>query len=337
MGIPGVTRKLIHDSYMAMSSGIATYHHGEFADLRALRAAKMEQGLTVSLCIPTLNEEDSIGEVLRCLKPALHDESGLVDEIAVVDSDSSDRTREIAAAAGASVYRAADILPECGPARGKGENIWKATAQLQGDILCFVDGDVRNMHPRFVYGPLGVLLNKPRIDYVKGFYDRPHAAVEIGQRPAGGGRVTEALVRPLFSMFFPELAGFVQPLAGEYAVRRHVLESLSMPTGYGVETAHLIDVLQKFGVSALAQCDLEERLHRHQDTTALGRMSFAILQAFLTRARAAGRVQTAGDPAQIYQHFVRDEGVMRLIEVPISDRERPPLREVEGYRRTRQS
>lgn len=331
MEIPRVTPGRIHASNIAMSSGIATFHHSEFADLPALCERKRAQGLTVSLCIPTLNEEDTIGEVLRCLKQHLCDEVPLIEEIAVVDSGSTDRTREIAAASGAAVYLASDILPECGPARGKGENIWKATAQLRGDILCFVDGDVRNMHPRFVYGPLGVLLQQPSISYVKGFYDRPHAAVEIGHRPAGGGRVTEALVRPLFSLFFPELAGFVQPLAGEYAVRRSVLETIPMPTGYGVETAHLIDVFLRFGVQALAQCDLEERLHRHQDTTALGRMSFAILQTFLARTQAAGLLQSSVNLPQIYRHFVRDEGAMRLIEVPFTDLERPPLREVPGY------
>lgn len=320
-----------------MSPGIATFHHSEFADLHALTEVKKTQGLTVSLCIPTLNEEDTIGDVLRCLKHSLVEESGLIDQIAVVDSGSTDRTREIAAAAGSEVYLASDILPECGLARGKGENIWKATAQLSGDILCFVDGDVRNMHPRFVYGPLGVLLREPSISYVKGFYDRPHAAVEIGQSPAGGGRVTEALVRPLFSLFYPELAGFVQPLAGEYAVRRSVLEAISMPSGYGVETAHLIDVLLQHGAAALAQCDLEERLHRHQDTTALGRMSFSILQAFLARTQTAGLLSSSIDIPQIYRHFVRDEGAMRLIEVPFTDVERPPLMEVAGYRARRQS
>jgi glucosyl-3-phosphoglycerate synthase len=317
-----------------MSSGIATFHHSEFADLSGLRQAKIAQGVKVSLCIPTLNEEDTIGDVIRRLRDGLTGEWALVDEIAVVDSGSSDRTREIAAAAGAEVHLASDILPECGEARGKGENIWKATAKLRGDIICFVDGDVRNMHPRFVYGPLGVLLRHPNHSYVKGYYDRPHAAVEIGQRPAGGGRVTEALVRPLFSLFYPELAGFVQPLAGEYAVRRHVLEALPMPTGYGVETAHLIDVYLRFGIQSLAQCDLEERLHRHQDTTALGRMSFAILQTFLSRTRAAGLIQTADLP-QLYRHFVREEGVMRLIEVPFTDQERPPLNDIPGYRALR--
>jgi len=306
-------------------SSIATFHHGEFAQLPALLEARQRQGLSVSLCIPTLNEEDTIGEVVRVLKTALLDEIPLLDEIAVMDSGSTDRTREVAAAAGADVYLASEILPELGPATGKGENIWKATHQLGGDILCFVDGDVRNMHPRFVYGPLGALLLHPHLSYVKGFYDRPHPAVEIGVRPAGGGRVTESLVRPLFSLFFPELAGFVQPLAGEYAARRGALSAIPMPTGYGVETAHLLDLYRRGGADCLGQCDLEERLHRHQDTASLGRMSFAILQAFFSRAGEAGKLHLAAEPTPIYRHFVRQEGAMELVEWPMPDRERPPL------------
>ena len=311
---------------------IATFHHGEFADLTALVAAKEQQGLSVSLCIPTLNEEDTIGEVIGCLKSALRDRVPLLDEIAVVDSGSSDRTREVARAAGVDVYLASDILPEAGPGRGKGENIWKAGFQLRGDIVCFVDGDVRNMHPRFVYGPLGVLLAKSEISYVKGFYDRPHAAVEMGIRPAGGGRVTEALVRPLFALFFPELTGLVQPLAGEYAARRTVLEAIPMPTGYGVETAHLLDIFQHWGAACIGQCDLDERLHRHQDTASLGRMGFAILRAFLSRARQAGVLHAPENLPDVYRQFVREDGVMHLSEVRVEDVERPALIEVPAYR-----
>ncbi len=311
---------------------IATFHHGEFADLSALVAKKDGLGVSVSLCIPTLNEEDTIGEVVACLKSALLDRVPLLDELAVIDSGSSDRTREVARAAGADVYLASEILPEAGFGRGKGENIWKAGHQLRGDIVCFVDGDVRNMHPRFVYGPLGVLLTKSDVLYAKGFYDRPHAAVEMGIRPAGGGRVTEALVRPLFALFFPELTGLVQPLAGEYAVRREVLEAIPMPTGYGIETAHLLDVFHRWGVASIGQCDLDERLHRHQDTASLGRMSFAILRAFLLRAQQAGVLQGPDSLPDIYRQFVREEGVMHLSEVRVEDIERPPLLDMAAYR-----
>lgn len=312
---------------------MTTFHHSEFADVSRLVQAKGKS--VISLCVPTLNEEDTIGEVIRVLKEGLSGRFGLLDEVAVVDSGSSDRTREVAAAAGAAVFLASEVLPEVGPAKGKGENIWKAGACLRGDIVCFVDGDVQNMHPRFVLGTLGPLLFDKSLQYVKGFYDRPHAAAEVGVRPAGGGRVTEALVRPLFSLFFPELAGLVQPLAGEYAIRRSVLEALAMPTGYGVETAHLIDVQQGWGAGAIAQTDLDERLHRHQDTTSLGRMSFAVLHAFFRRAQAAGKLDVHGPLAQQYRHFMRQDGATQSLTWDFPDFERPPLREVSGYRTLR--
>jgi glucosyl-3-phosphoglycerate synthase len=312
---------------------MTTFHHSEFADVARLVEAK--GGSVISLCVPALNEEDTIGEVVRILKEGLLDRFGLLDEVAVVDSGSTDRTREVAAAAGADVYLASDVLPEVGPAKGKGENIWKAGACLRGDIVCFVDGDVQNMHPRFVLGTLGPLLFEEHLQYVKGYYDRPHAAAEVGVRPAGGGRVTEALIRPLFSLFFPELAGLVQPLAGEYAVRRGVMEALAMPTGYGVETAHLIDVLQGWGPGAIAQTDLDERLHRHQDTTSLGRMSFAVLHAFFQRAQAAGKLDVHGPLTKQYRHFMRQDGATQSLTWDFPDFERPPLREVPGYMRRR--
>lgn len=316
-----------------VSVPIATFHHAQFSDLSALAESKRRQGLSVSLCIPCYNEEDTIGEVVAILRRTLVEEIPLIDEIAVVDSGSSDRSREAAVAAGGGFYPASDILPHLPAARGKGENVWKAVYQLRGDILCFVDGDVRNMHGRFVYGPLGALLQNPALHYVKAFYDRPHATAGAGNRPAGGGRVTEALVRPLFSLFYPELAGLVQPLAGEYAVRRSVLERLSMPTGYGIETAHLLDVCETWGASALGQCDLEERLHRHQDTAALGRMSFAILQTFFGRLKRAGRLPASWDLPSVYRHFVREAGVCRAVEWHCADIERPPLASLEDYRR----
>jgi len=317
-----------------VTQSIATFSHLEFADLGKLLELKQRQKLTVSLCIPTFNEEETIGGIVSLLRAALVEGIPLLDELAIIDSGSADATCEAARAAGADVHAAAEILPEAGPARGKGENVWKAVHQLKGDILVFIDGDVRNMHPRFVYGTLGVLLQNPAILYAKGFYDRKGSSAEIGVRPAGGGRVTEALVRPLFSLFFPELAGLVQPLAGEYAARREALETLSMPSGYGVETAHLIDIAQRCGAHRLAQCDLEERVHRHQDTASLGRMSFAILHAFFQRARV---LSPGTRLSGVYRHFVRENGVMRPEESPIADLERPPLRDLPAYQARRRS
>lgn len=301
---------------------ISTFHHSEFADIDALIRAKA--GRTISLCVPTLNEEDTIGDILRVLGAHL---CGLLDEVVVIDSHSADRTREVAAAAGARVYPAAAILPEAGDVPGKGENIWKSLAVTSGDLLCFLDGDVRNMHPRFVLGTVGPLLTNASIHFVKGFYERPHAAAEIGERPAGGGRVTEALIRPLLSLFYPELSGLIQPLAGEYAVRRQVLEAIPIPTGYGVETALLLDISERWGVECMAQTDLDERVHRHQDTAALGRMGFAILHAFFERAARSGRISLRHPLPRTLKHFFRSDGVCQPKEWVCHDQERPPMSE----------
>lgn len=259
-----------------------TFHHRDFADLVALLRAKEATGQRVSLCIPTLNEEGTIARVVSVLRAALVDEVPLLDELVVIDSGSNDRTRSLATDAGAEVLLASEILPFQGQRSGKGENLWKAVYQLKGDIICFVDGDIGNIHPRFVYGTVGPLLTHPEIGYVKGFYERPLLATE-GVDPRGGGRVTEILVRPLLQRFCPELAGLHQPLAGEYAARREILEAIPFPTGYGVETANLLDVQRLFGIGAIAQTDLDERIHRNRSLAQLGRMSGEILDAFFAR------------------------------------------------------
>ena len=261
------------------------FHHRDFSDLSALVAAKQAAGLRVSLCIPTLNEEGTIARVVAVLREELLDRHPLLDELVVIDSGSADRTRALAEDAGAAVILAADILPFQGHRVGKGENLWKAVYQLRGDILCFVDGDIGNIHPRFVYGTVGPLIRHAEIGYVKGFYERPLLAAE-GVDPRGGGRVTEILVRPLLQRFCPELAGLHQPLAGEYAARREVLEAIPFPTGYGVETAHLLDVYRAHGIEAIAQTDLDERIHRNRSLAQLGRMSGEILEAFFARLPA---------------------------------------------------
>ncbi|WP_367873172.1 glucosyl-3-phosphoglycerate synthase [Luteolibacter sp. Populi] len=274
-----------------------SFHHRDFSDLPALLAEKDATGLRVSLCIPTLNEEGTIARVVSVLREELVERHALLDELVVIDSGSTDRTRALAAEAGAEVVLAADILPFQGQRPGKGENLWKAVYQLKGDIICFVDGDIGNIHPRFVYGTVGPLLRHAEIGYVKGFYERPLLAKE-GVDPRGGGRVTEILVRPLLQRFRPELAGLHQPLAGEYAARREILESIPFPTGYGVETAHLLDVHRLHGIGAIAQTDLDERIHRNRSLAQLGRMSGEILEAFF--ARVPEPVEVPGErPAMI--------------------------------------
>jgi glucosyl-3-phosphoglycerate synthase len=240
----------------------------------------------------------------------------------------------VAAAFGADVYRAADILSDLGSRRGKGENLWKAIYQLQGDIIVYVDADIKNIHPRFAYGLIAPLIYRPEIKYVKAFYDRP-LATSKGTRPLGGGRVTEILVRPLFSLFFPELSALVQPLSGEYAVRRELLERLPFPIGYGVETSHLIDTYTDWGLEAIAQTDLDSRVHRNQPTRDLGRMAFGILHAFFTRLRMHGIVPDLSELTSMLRQFQTRDDQYEQVLYEIREEERPPMIDVPAYREKR--
>lgn len=310
--------------------GANTYHFSQFSDLRALVDAKQKLGQKISVCIPTLNEEATIGKTVVIMKSELMDRHPLIDELAVIDSGSTDKTVEVAREFGADVYLASDILPDLEPKRGKGENLWKAIYQLEGDILCYIDADITNIHPRFVYGLVAPLIHRPEIKYVKAFYDRPLVFSE-GVRPSGGGRVTEILVRPLFSLFFPELTAIIQPLSGEYAVRRDVLEKIPFPIGYGVETSHLIDVYDKYGLSAFAQTDLNQRVHRNQPTADLGKMSFGILRAFLARLKSLGMVEDLPDLSVVLRQFQARDTQYEEIEFEIREEERPPMNTVPAY------
>lgn len=308
-----------------------TFHHGEFWDILKLVKMKEEQNLKISLCIPTLNEEKTIGKEIVIFRSELMERYPLIDEFAVIDSGSKDRTREVAASFGADVYKASDILPEVGDKPGKGENLWKAIYQLKGDIIVYVDADIKNIHPRFVYGIVAPLILNSTIKYCKAFYDRP-ITYSTGVRTSGGGRVTEILIRPLFSLFFPELTSLIQPLSGEFAVRREVLEKIPFPIGYGVETAHILDVYQEWGLDAFAQCDLDQRVHRNQSTTALGKMSFGILQTFLNRMKSYGMVDRLPDMATIYRQFQAEGNRYDLLKKEIVEYERPPMITIPAYR-----
>jgi glucosyl-3-phosphoglycerate synthase len=311
-----------------------TFHHRQFWDLMRLIEEKERQGLTVSLCIPTLNEEKTIGKELVLFRSELMDRYPLLDELAVIDSGSTDRTLEVAAAFGADVYLSSDILPQLGNKRGKGENLWKAIYQLNSDIICYVDADIKNIHPRFAYGLIAPLIYQPAIKYVKAFYDRP-LAISNEIRPSGGGRVTEILVRPLFSLFFPELTALIQPLSGEYAVRREVLERIPFPIGYGVETSHLIDVYFEWGLEAFAQTDLDQRVHRHQPTRDLGKMAFGILRAFFSRLRSRGIVPDLPSLTSLLRQFQVQGREYEQVIFELREEERPPMIEIPEYRAKR--
>ncbi|MFL2914541.1 MAG: glucosyl-3-phosphoglycerate synthase [Opitutales bacterium] len=308
-----------------------TFHHGEFWDILDLVKEKEKKNLTISLCIPTLNEEKTIGKEVLILRSELMERYPLIDEFAVIDSGSKDKTLEVAQSYGADTYLASNILPEVGDKRGKGENLWKAIHQLKGDIICYVDADISNIHPRFVYGLVAPLIKQAEVQYVKAFYDRP-LNYSSGLRSSGGGRVTEILIRPLFSLFYPELTNIIQPLSGEYAARREVLEMIPFPIGYGVETSHLLDLYEKFGLDAFAQTDLDRRVHRNQTTNALGKMSFGILQTFINRLQSQGMIDRVPDMEKFYRRFEVEDGAYNQLVQEVVEEERPPMIEIDGYR-----
>jgi nucleotide-binding universal stress UspA family protein len=311
-----------------------TFNSDEFAALEKLVALKQEQNLTISLGLPALNEEETVGDIIRAVKTALMERLPLLDEMALIDSDSTDRTREIAAGLGVPVYIHREILPRYGAYQGKGETLWKSLYVLKGDIVAWIDTDIRNIHPRFVYGILGPLLRDRRIQYVKGFYQRP---LKQGDKliAGGGGRVTELTARPLINLFFPELSGLIQPLAGEYAGRREVLEQLPFFTGYGVETGLLIDVLEQFGLQAIAQVDLLKRVHRNQSLQSLSKMSFAIIRVIVNRLEARHKIRLLEEINETMNLIRYRPGYFYLEAAEIQECERPPMITLPEYRRRR--
>jgi nucleotide-binding universal stress UspA family protein len=312
-----------------------TFSSSEYDDLQRLLALKQQQGVTVSLALPTLNEEATIGEIIAQLQEHLVRRVPLLDELVLIDSGSSDRTCEIAAAHGVPVHQHQEILPQYGAFAGKGEALWKSLYVLGGDIIAWCDTDIKNFHPRLVYGVLGPLLRERRLVYSKGFYRRP---IQFGERIAatGGGRVTELTARPLLNLFYPELSGMLQPLSGEYAGRRSALEEVPFFTGYGVETGLLIDLLERHGLNALAQVDLLERIHRNQELVPLSKMAFAITQVVIQRMEQRQRVSLLEPVNQTMKLITqREDGGFHLELREIRDHERPPMARIPEYRRLR--
>ncbi len=307
-----------------------TFDSGEFADLNALMALKEKHGVTISVGLPALNEEKTVGKVIKTLKSALMNSIPLVDEIVLIDSNSTDNTVAIAESLGIPVYKHPDILPEVGSYRGKGEALWKSLHVLKGDIIAWVDTDITNIHPRFIYGIIGPLLKYPRLQYVKGYYQRP-IKVNGKLQAYGGGRVTELVARPMLNLFYPELSGIIQPLSGEYAGRRTALEQVPFFTGYGVETALLIDLHQRFGLEGLAQTDLEVRVHHNQPLVGLSKMSFAILQVFIDRIEKRYGTQLLEMANRSMKLIVHEPDRFGLEIQDITDIERPPMISVPAY------
>lgn len=310
------------------------YSAEQFSDLRRLAKAKKKTGLKVSCVVPTLNEQGNIGKVVSEIKKLARGHK-LVDEIVVVDSGSNDRTVEEARSAGAEVYYASDILKKQGRAKGKGENLWKSLYITGGDIIAWVDADIKNIHEKFIYGLVGPLLTNRSIGFTKAFYKRP-LRTEAGLIPLEGGRVTELLIRPLLNLYFPSLSGFIQPLSGEYAGRRSLLDKIPFFTGYGVETGMLIDIEKKFGLEAMAQVDIGERVHRNRPIASLSKMSFEILQAFSEKANSLGVFVNLAKINPIYTiiepQLIGEETIYSLTKNPILTAQRPPIITLKEYR-----
>ncbi len=285
-----------------------------------LTAAKRASGATVSVVLPALDEERTVGAIVAEIRRTLMERVPLVDELVVIDSGSADRTAEVARRAGARVVHRDAILPRLPALPGKGEVLWRSLLVTGGDIVAFVDADLREFSADFVTGIVGPLLTDPDVHFVKAMYDRP-----LGAASGQGGRVTELMARPLLNMHWPLLAGFVQPLGGEYAARRSLLEQLPFPVGYGVELGLLVDALHTVGLDALAQVDVGVRRHRHQDGQALGRMAAAIYRTAQLRLARGHLVRPE------LTQFERGEHGFVPRTYAVDTEERPPMAGISEY------
>jgi len=295
------------------------------ADWSLAQVADAKGGARVSVIIPARNEEGTVGAIVASIARDLcGGPTPIVDEILVVDSDSSDATGPVARAAGARVISTSDVLSHIPTVPGKGEAMWRGLAATTGDIVVFIDADLRSFTSEYVVALLGPILTDPGVLLVKACYDRPLVA-ESGRRALGGGRVTELVARPLLNLHWPGLAGVAQPLAGEYAVRRDLIEGLPIPCGYGVEFATLVDTYARRGLDAIAQVDLGERLHRHQDDVRLGLMAAEIWQVALDRLDPQGSVSR---PGETLAAFTRGAAGLEMEAWPVDVLVRPPLAEV---------
>ena len=294
--------------------------------LGQLLEAKRQTGRTVSVVLPALDEEATVGAIVTTIRDTLMtDAAALVDELVVLDSGSTDHTAEVAAAAGARVVHRDSILPRLPALPGKGEVLWRSLLATTGDLICFIDADLREFSATFVSGIVGPLLTDPDIQFVKAMYDRPLETGPGGLDAGQGGRVTELVARPLLNLHWPQLAGFVQPLGGEYAARRSLLERLPFPVGYGVELGLLVDALHTVGLDALAQVDVGVRKHRHQDGQALGRMAAAIYRTAQLRLTRGHLVRPR------LTQFDRGEQGFIPHTTDVDTDERPPMTEIPEY------
>jgi glucosyl-3-phosphoglycerate synthase len=314
-----------------------SYDYRQFSDLGRLARRKRELGLTMSAVLPCRNVADTVGGIVDTIHE-VNERSGenpLVDQILAVDADSADGTAEAAASRGAEVYSENELMSNHGGAHGKGDAMWRSLSVARGDLVMYIDADTRDFKPQLVYGILGPILEVPEVRFVKAAYRRPFKSHETVEQD-GGGRVTELSTKPLFNLFYPELTGFVQPLAGEFVADRELFSSIPFLTGYAVETGIMIDVLKKVGLEAMAQVELGTRQNRHQPLRDLSRMSYSVLRAVARRLRQEGRLNQVRDPSlpdslfqfSDYRHAVATPDGLQLQEYVEELVERPPIQEV---------
>ena len=314
--------------------GHRSYDYRQFSDLEKMGSRKGELGLTVSAILPCRNVADTVGGIIDEIY-AVNEQAPLVDQILAVNADSADGTAEVAASKGAEVYSENELLSHYGETHGKGDAMWRSLSVARGDLIMFMDADTKGFKAQLVYGVLGPILYVPEVRFVKAAYRRPfksHESVEVD----GGGRVTELTAKPLFNLFYPELSGFVQPLAGEFVADRELFCSIPFLTGYAVETGIMIDVLKRVGLDAMAQVDLGTRQNRHQPLRDLSRMSYSVVRAVARRLRQEGRLNQPRDPnlpEQLFQfsnylHAVATPEGLKLQEYVEELVERPPIADV---------
>lgn len=299
-----------------------SYHYRQFGGLAELGRRKRELGTRVSLVLPTANVADSIGSVLDEVSYLRGTGIGLIDQVIIVDADSTDGTIELAREYDVEIYSENLLMPQYGPTRGKGDAMWRSLSVADGDIIAFADTDTGNFTRQLVAGVVGCLLVQDGISFVKAAYRRPFTSDSVVVAD-GGGRVTELAAKPALNMFFPELAGFVQPLAGEFAGTRELLFSIPFLSGYAVEVAMMIDVLQACGLDAMAQVDVGTRTNRHQHLGDLSRMGYAVLRATIHRG-----LRLRPESVAPYLHAVASTQGLRLDEYAEPLVERPPMGEV---------
>jgi len=298
------------------------------------RLVALKGSTRVSVVLPALDEEGTVGRIVESVHTSLGDgapaDRRLVDELVVVDSGSTDRTAEVARAAGARVVHRDEILPDVPAVHGKGEAMWRSLAATDGDVVVFVDADLQSFAPSYVTGLLGPLLADPQVQLVKAVYERPlvEGSTVVS---AGGGRVTELVARPLLNLLWPQLAGLVQPLAGEYAARRTLLEQLPFPCGYGVELALLVDTLDLVGLDGLAQVDLGVRVHRHHDERRLGLMAAEIMRTAFDRLARRGDLPDLGVLGGTLTQFDRGSNGFSSTTHDVAGLERPPMATMAAY------